>query len=254
MHALLMQYAKEQGLERLENSELRYVSSGAAPLDPAWKRKAERFYGLALQNGYGMTESTAGVSGTGNSIGTDDVSAGPALPGVEIRLERDVGGSDDPDIGEILTRGPHVMRGYFRNPEATDEAIDAEGFLHTGDLGKFDDDDNLHVVGRTKELIIRGGFNVYPPEVETAINDHDDVIQCAVIGRSRDGGDEDILAFVQCADPDSLDANALKEFVGERLASYKCPTQFVVTDELPTAATGKILKHQLLEVFEGRMG
>ncbi|WP_425046769.1 class I adenylate-forming enzyme family protein [Primorskyibacter sp. S87] len=249
MHALLMQYTRDQGFTRLENSKLRYVSSGAAPLDPAWKRKAEAFYGLALQNGYGMTESTAGICGTRNPIGTPDTSVGPPLPGIEIRLDTSVGAENDTETGEILTRGPHVMKGYFKNPAETAKTIDRDGWLRTGDLGKIDEAGNLHVVGRSKELIIRGGFNVYPPEVEAALNDHPQVIQSAVIGRAVEGGNEEILAFVQCSDPASLDPETLRVFVSDRLTSYKRPSRIILTTELPAAATGKILKHKLLSTF-----
>ncbi|MCK0168525.1 AMP-binding protein [Jannaschia sp. S6380] len=251
MHALLMAHVKERGLDRLEESALRYVSSGAAPLDPTWKRKAEAFYGLALQNGYGMTESTAGICGTRNPIGTPDVSVGPPLPGIEIRLDPSVGG-EAPDVGEILTRGPHVMTGYYRNPEETARVLDRDGWLRTGDLGRIDDGGRLHVVGRCKELIIRGGFNVYPPEVEAALNDHPDVIQSAVIGR-RVEGDEEVLAFVQCADPATLSPDALRDFVGARLSAYKRPSRIVLARELPAAPTGKILKHRLTAFFADRL-
>lgn len=249
MHALVMQYAREQGLTTLGNSQLRYVSSGAAPLDPAWKRKAESFYGVALQNGYGMTECTAGICATRNVIGTSDTSVGPALPGVSIRLDTSVACNSDPDTGEVLTRGPHIMKGYYNNPEETAQVIDSDGWLRTGDLGKIDEQGNLHIVGRCKELIIRGGFNVYPPEVEAALNDHPDVIQCAVIGRRVDNADEEILAFVQCVDPDNFDPAVLTAFVSDRLVSYKRPSRIIVTTGLPAAATGKILKHKLIATF-----
>ncbi len=247
MHALLMQYTKENGIERLEGSKLRYVSSGAAPLDPAWKRKAEAFYGLALQNGYGMTESTAGICATSNPIGTPDTSVGPPLPGIDIRLDTTVSAEDG--VGEILTRGPHVMKGYFNNPDETAKTIDGAGWLRTGDLGQIDALGNLHVVGRCKELIIRGGFNVYPPEVEAALNNHPDIIQSAVIGRRIEGGNEEILAFVQCSDPTGLDLAELKSFVADHLASYKRPSRILPVLQLPAAATGKLLKHKLLSTF-----
>ncbi len=249
MHALLMQYASDQGLTRLIDSKLRYVSSGAAPLDPAWKAKAESFYGLPLQNGYGMTESTAGVSGTRNVIGDPDTSAGPPSPGVEVRIDCPAGA----DAGEVLTRGAHVMKGYFRAPEITAQTIDADGWLHTGDLGRLDDTGRLHIVGRAKELIIRGGFNVYPPEVEAALNDHPEVIQCAVIGTANGQGDEDILAFVQCRDPAAFDTKALASFAAVRLSGYKRPTRIFAVDALPAAPTGKILKHKLLDAFADRL-
>lgn len=248
MHALLMQYAKERGHRRLPTSDLRYVSSGAAPLDPAWKRKAEAFYGVALQNGYGMTETTAGVSITKSVLGDPDVSCGPALPGVEIEI--DAPSSDG--VGEIRVRGDVVMKGYYKNPEASEAVLSADGWLKTGDLGLIDDQARIHIVGRAKELIIHGGFNVYPPEVEAALNDHPKVIQCAVIGRPKNG-DEEVLAFVQAAPDDLPESAELVRFAAERLAGYKRPKHIVVATDLPAAPTGKILKHKLLEAFEGHL-
>lgn len=252
MHALLMQHTESLGEERLDSPSLRYVSSGAAPLDPAWKRKAEAFYGLPLQNGYGMTETTAGVTATQNPIGLPDTSVGKPLPGVEVRLDESVG--NEAGVGEVQTRGPHVMAGYFRNPSETARAMTDDGFLRTGDLGRFDAQGNLHIVGRSKELIIRSGFNVYPPEVEAAFNDHPDVIQCAVIGRTTADGNEEVLAFVQCADPERLDVAALAAFAAERLTSYKRPSRIIATRQLPAASTGKILKHRLRDTFARELG
>ncbi|MGZ3215450.1 class I adenylate-forming enzyme family protein [Paracoccus sp. T5] len=246
MHAAIMAEARARGLDRLDGP-LRYVSSGAAPLDPDWKRRAETFYGIALQNGYGMTETTAGVTITTNAKGDPDPSAGHPLPGVEIALDASVG--REPGTGEVLTRGPHVMRGYFRNPQATAQVLDNHGWMHTGDLGRIDDQGRLHIVGRSKELIIRGGFNVYPPEVEAALNDHPAVLQTAVIGRAREGGDEDVLAFCQLVAPGSVTAEALAAHAAARLSAYKRPTRILLTGPLPAAATGKVLKHRLLDHF-----
>lgn len=251
MHALLMAHARALGLEHLGSQTLRFVSSGAAPLDPAWKRKAEAFYGVALQNGYGLTESTAGAAATRNRIGDPDTSVGPPLPGVEIAIDTDVPGGGD-GTGEVLTRGEHVMKGYFRNSEATRVVLDGDGWLRTGDLGRIDDAGRLHIVGRAKELIIHGGFNVYPPEVEAALNDHPDVVQAAVVGRRRDG-DEEVLAFVQPASGSGLDAETLRAFVAQRLAGYKRPATYVFAERLPAAPTGKILKHKLIGAFKDRL-
>jgi long-chain acyl-CoA synthetase len=247
MHALLMQYTKEQGLKALGSKTLRYVSSGAAPLDPTWKREAEVFYGVALQNGYGMTETTAGVSATRNDIGAVDTSAGPSLPGVEIAIDHNVEGGNA-SMGEVLSRGPHVMKGYYRNPEETAKVLDVDGWMHTGDLGQIDEQGLLHILGRSKELIIHGGFNVYPPEVEAALNDHPLVVQAAVIGRPKDG-DEEVLAFVQVADLKGISVQELQGFVAQRLTAYKRPKQFILVEALPAAPTGKILKHKLLNTF-----
>ncbi|MGB3246079.1 MAG: class I adenylate-forming enzyme family protein [Sulfitobacter sp.] len=252
MHALLMQYTKEQGLAALGSTYLRYVSSGAAPLDPAWKRKAEAFYGIALQNGYGMTETTAGVCATRGPIGTEDISVGPPLPGVEIAIDDSVPGGGD-GAGEVLSRGAHIMKGYYRNPEETARVLDGDGWLRTGDLGRIDAKTGfLHILGRSKELIIHGGFNVYPPEVEAALNDHPMVIQSAVIGRMA-AGDEEVLAFVQVADMDDVTAETLRAFVAERLAGYKRPSRIILGTDLPAAPTGKILKHRLLAAFADQL-
>jgi len=248
MHALLMAHTK--GAE-LKSPTLRYVSSGAAPLDPAWKRKAEHFYGVALQNGWGLTESTAGAAATRNEIGDPDTSVGPPLPGVENRIDLDAPGARD-DVGEVLTRGPHVMMGYYKNPEATAQTLTTEGWLRTGDLGRIDDKGHLHIVGRSKELIIHGGFNVYPPEVEAALNDHPEIIQCAVVGRMI-GGDEKPVAFCQVREGTALTPEALRAFAAERLAGYKRPSQIILATVLPAAPTGKIFKHKLLDHFADQL-
>ncbi|MBO9448694.1 acyl--CoA ligase [Tropicibacter sp. R16_0] len=250
MHALLMQYAKEQGVDGVRDCALRYTSSGAAPLDPAWKRKAEAFYGVPIQNGYGLTESTAGVSASSNELGDPDISVGTALPGVTVKVDETVEGGGE-GVGEVLTAGPHVMKGYYRNPEATAAALQ-EGWLRTGDLGYFDDQGRLHIAGRSKELIIHGGFNVYPPEVEAALNDHPQVIQSAVIGRTVNG-DELVYAFVQAAEGDFPDVDDLAQFAAARLAGYKRPSRIIVATGLPAAPTGKILKHRLLDHFADRL-
>lgn len=247
MHAHLMQYTKEQGHDRLPTRTLRYVSSGAAPLDPDWKRRAERFYGVPLQNGYGMTEATAGICLTRHQDGNDDISVGRCFPGVEIKLDHDARGAEG-DVGEILVGGPGVMKGYFRNVEASDQAFTVDGWLRTGDLGRFDGDGNLHVTGRLKELIIHGGFNVYPPEVEAVLSDHPKVIQCAVIGQ-KIGGDELVCAFVEASPKDWPDESDLRAFVAERLTGYKRPSRIILMEKLPAAPTGKILKHELLDLL-----
>lgn len=251
MHAHLMQHAYELGVKQLPGNTLRYVSSGAAPLDPVWKRKAENFYGVALQNGYGMTETTAGTCITSNEIGDPDISVGRPLPGVEVRIDEDVEGGGN-GSGEILTRGPHVMKGYFRNPQETDKVLDSKGWMHTGDIGKVDEEGRLHVLGRSKELIIRGGFNIYPPEVEMVLNEHPEVIQSAVIGRCI-ANDEQVLAFCQVIPEAAVTPEALRKFAADRLAPYKLPALIVLATELPAAPTGKIIKHMLLDTFKANL-
>ena len=247
MHALLMRHVQDQGLDQLNSPDLTYVSSGGAPLDPAWKHQAEAFYGLPLQNGYGMTETAAATHITRNALGDPDISVGPPLAEVEMQIDESVAGAGD-GAGEVLVRGPNVMKGYFRNPEATAAALSPDGWLRTGDLGRVDAEGRLHILGRSKELIIHGGFNVYPPEVEAVLTDHPEVIQSAVIGQMV-SGDEKVLAFCQVAPDCDLTEEALRAFVAERLVGYKRPTRIVLATNLPAAPTGKILKHKLLEAF-----
>ena len=250
MHAQLFQYARDRNIAKYEHGKLRYVSSGAAPLDPVWKREAESFYGIALQNGYGMTESAAGVCATKNAIGEADVSVGVPMGDCELKLDFDAPGATAQEgIGEILVRGQQIMKGYFRNQEQTDRVIDPDGFFRTGDLGRFDDNGHLHIAGRSKELIIRSGFNVYPVEVEAALTEHADVVLAAVVGRAV-AGNEEVLAFVQKAAGSNITEDELKQFVRDKLSPYKRPSRIVVTTQLPAAATGKILKASLIETFD----
>ncbi|MEH0072039.1 hypothetical protein V6L77_19890 [Pannonibacter sp. Pt2-lr] len=115
--------------------------------------------------------------------------------------------------------------------------------------GRIDGDGNLHIAGRARELIIRGGFNVYPPEVESALNDHPGVLQCAVVGRTVSGGNEEVLAFCQVRDAAALTEKELHDHAASRLSPYKVPSRIIITNTLPAAPTGKILKNKLIETF-----
>lgn len=244
MHALLMAHASQCGLQKLKAERLRYISSGGAPLDLAWKQKVEAFFGLSLFNGYGMTEATAGIAATRPGATRADTSVGKMLTDQEVRIEQ--AGHDG--IGEIVIRGPNIMAGYYRNQAATDEILDADGWLRTGDLGFQDEHGNLQITGRAKELIIRSGFNVYPLEVEAALNQHPQVVQAAVIGHSADGN-EDIVAFIQPLAGSGLVPDQLKTHLKDQLAAYKHPTRWIISDQLPAAPSGKILKARLATVF-----
>lgn len=249
VHALLFEYARSHGPLSKKTSSLRFVSSGGAPLDRAWKSEAETFYGLPLQNGYGLTESSGAVCATMNEMADPDISVGrPVLDNV-VRLDMDApGASPEAGIGEIILSGPQITIGYFRDPGQTAMAFTPEGFFRTGDLGRFDDSQCLHIVGRSKELIIRSGFNVYPPEIEATLIEHSDVVVAAVIGRPVKGNEE-IIAFVAVHERSQITEIDLKAYVKERLSPYKQPARVIVAKALPTALTGKILKAKLLETF-----
>ncbi|MDV4144784.1 class I adenylate-forming enzyme family protein [Shimia sp. FJ5] len=254
MHAHLFHYARAHDMPRYDRGLLRYVSSGGAPLDPVWKREAEEFYGQTLQNGYGLTESAAGICATRNAMGDPDTSVGEAMLGATIHIDLDAPGATPAEgIGEILVGGPQIMKGYFRDPEQTAATLTEEGLLRTGDLGRFDDQGRLHIAGRTKELIIRSGFNVYPVEVEAVLTEHPDVIIAGVVGRPVEGNEE-VLAFVKAVPGSGLTEDALKDFLRARLTPYKRPERIIVADDLPAAPTGKILKAKLIETFQDRLG
>jgi acyl-CoA synthetase (AMP-forming)/AMP-acid ligase II len=154
------------------------------------------------------------------------------------------------EIGELHVRGPNVMRGYYRAPEATAAVIDANGWFNTGDLARFEDD-ILYIVGRTKELIIRSGFNVYPPEVEAVLNEHPAVVQSAVIGRSVPGNEE-VVAFVELLPGSTATSADLMAHAARQLTPYKRPSEIIALDALPAGSTGKILKHRLTETARDR--
>src|SRR3984893_13413054 len=199
MFGQFIEYAKMRKLESFQFPSLRIISSSGAPLDPAIKSATERLFGLVLHNGFGITECSPTIAQTRVESPRTDVSVGRALPGVELKL---IGPDQQPvpegEIGELWVRGPNVMKGYYRAPADTAAAINCDGWFNTRDLARLKDG-YLFVEGRTKELIVRFGLNVYPAEVEAVLNAHPAVARSAVVGRSVEGveGDEEVIAFVQ---------------------------------------------------------
>ncbi|WP_075793160.1 class I adenylate-forming enzyme family protein [Massilia putida] len=229
-------------------SRLRFAYAGGSPLDPVLKASVERLLGVPLHNGYGLSEAAPTVSQTRLDAPRADTSVGQPIPGVEARVVDKMGRDlADGEAGELWVRGPNLMRGYYRDPAATNAALRPGGWLNTGDMARRDGDGALFIVGRTKELIIRSGFNVFPLEVETVLNAHPGVTQSAVVGRTVADGDEEVIAFVQ-PDPRRPPPEAeLRAWAAERLAPYKRPARIVMMDALPAAANGKVLKHVLKE-------
>ncbi|MGI4720710.1 MAG: class I adenylate-forming enzyme family protein [Janthinobacterium lividum] len=216
-------------------SRLRFCYAGGAPLDPQLKRAVEGLFGLPLHNGYGLTESAPTVSQTRLDAPRGDTSVGHPIPGVDVRIVE--------NTGELWVRGPNVMAGYYRDAAATAAALRPGGWLATGDIATTGADGTLFILGRLKELIIRSGFNVHPPEVEAALNSHPAVLQSAVVGRPVADGDEEVVAFVEARG--EVDAPALQAWLRPRLAPYKRPSHIVFMDALPAAPSGKILKSRL---------
>jgi len=246
----LLEYKTVAGLARLDRGSLRLIAVAGAPLDLELKSRVERELGLPLSNGYGITECSPGISGVRFDAPRSDEAVGTLLPGVEARI-RTLDGIPVArgQIGELHVRGRNVMRGYYRAPDLTAKAIDSEGWFNTGDLARFDGE-CLYIVGRTKEMIIRSGFNVYPAEVEAVLSSHKDVVQSAVVGRSVDGNEE-VVAFVQLIQGSKVTPADLTAFINPQLTSYKRPSAIIVLDALPATSTGKILKHKLAESLQG---
>ncbi|MBZ0217505.1 MAG: acyl--CoA ligase [Fimbriimonadaceae bacterium] len=253
-YAATLKHCLAHGINSLYAPNLRYCSAGGAPLDIDWKRRVETFLGTQLHNGYGMTEASPGIAATVIGRPCHDDSVGFALSGVELKLAAPPNTDKMVDgVGEILCRGPNIMKGYYKNPRTTSDVIDSDGWLHTGDLGRFGDDGSLYVVGRCKELIIRSGFNVFPIEVETAMNSHPQVVLAAVIGRRLADGNEEVLGFAELLSGASLTVEDLKTYLQDRLAPYKRPARIIFAEKLPAANTGKILKHRLIETFADQL-
>ena len=173
-----------------------------------------------------------------------DTSVGQLLPGVQVKFIGEDGKEvTTGEVGELWVRGPNIMKGYYRDPQATAAAVNAEGWFNARDLARLEDG-SLFVVGRTKELIVHSGFNVYPAEVEGVLNAHPSVVHSAVIGRAR-GGDEQVVAFVQLLPEVATTPLDLADFAAQHLAPYKRPSEIIILPVMPTTATGKIAKAEL---------
>ncbi len=254
MYARFLELAERQGAP-LAAPKLRYISAGGAPLDLGLKQRVEAMWGMPLHNGYGMTEMAPTVSMTRIDAPAADDTVGPALPGVDIEIRSPDSGQSLPagEVGEICLKGPGAMLGYYRAADETARVLSASGWYRSGDLGRLDAAGNLYVVGRLKELIIRSGFNVYPPEVEGVLMAHPDVALAAVVGRrvvDKDGSNEEVIAFLEAKAGRKLDVADVAAFAAERLAPYKRPARYEVQAALPVTSAGKIRKSELHQLAQ----
>jgi long-chain acyl-CoA synthetase len=233
------------GADEAETNMLRFVICGAAPLSPSLFRRFEEKFGVAILEGYGLTEgactSTLNPFWGPRKIG----SIGRAIRGQDVAV-LDAADNELPprELGEVCLRGGNIMLGYLHNPEATAEALRG-GWLHTGDVGYVDEDGYYYLVDRKKDLIIRGGENVYPREIEDVLLEHSGVEAAAVVGRPDEVRGEEVHAVVVLAD--AVDLDEVEEHCRERLAPFKVPSSWELVEELPKTATGKIDKKVLRE-------
>jgi long-chain acyl-CoA synthetase len=246
LFALLVDYAKHKGLTSLKYPSLRIISCAGAPLSAASKSEVEKFFGILLHNAYGCTECSPSIAQTRLEFPSPANSVGPVVPGVEVKL---MGGDGqivrEGEVGEVWVRGPNVMKGYYRSPEETAASLSEDGWFNTRDLARFDNG-NLVIAGRTKDMIIRFGFNVYPAEVEAVLNAHPEVERSAVVGRMV-RGEEEVIAFVQLYPSSRVSTDELAKHAAQRLAPYKQPSQFILVGDMPLTLLGKVIKDQLLK-------
>lgn len=231
---------------------MRLFVSGSAPLLPETHDRWREVTGHAILERYGMTETNMNTSNPYDGerrAGT----VGFPLPGVEVKVCDPVSGETLPDgeIGVLEVRGDNVFAGYWRMPEKTAEELREDGWFITGDLAMIDPDGYVTIVGRGKDLIITGGFNVYPKEIEGVIDDLPGVLESAVIGVPHEDFGEAVVAVVVAQDGDALDEDTVKAGVSESLAKFKQPKRVVVVDELPRNTMGKVQKNVMRDTYAG---
>jgi long-chain acyl-CoA synthetase len=232
--------------ERFDVSTLRLCVSGGAALPVEVLRGFEKAFGCVVLEGYGLSETSPVASFNHPDRERKPGSIGIPIKGVEMKVvDNDRKDVPQGEVGEIAIRGHNVMKGYWNRPEATDEAIDADGWFYTGDMARVDEDGYFFIVDRKKELIIRGGYNVYPREIEEVLYEHPAVREAAVVGMPHPELGEEVGAAVALkADADVSEAQ-LRDYVKDRVAAYKYPRSVWFVDELPKGPTGKILKREI---------
>jgi long-chain acyl-CoA synthetase len=232
--------------ERTNVSTMRLAVSGGAALPVEVLHGFEAAFGCQILEGYGMSETSPMIAFNHADRERKPGSVGTPIAGVEVKLVNAVREVVAPgEVGEIAVRGHNVMKGYWQRPEATAEAIDGDGWFYTGDMGRVDGDGYYFIVDRKKDLIIRGGYNVYPREIEEVLYEHPAVREAAVIGIPHPSLGEEVAAAVALKPDAHVTTEELREFVKRHVAAYKYPRELWLVDELPKGPSGKILKREI---------
>jgi long-chain acyl-CoA synthetase len=228
--------------ESADLSKLRVCASGGASLPVELLNGFEEAFGAKVLEGYGLSETSPVASFNHPDRERKAGSIGTPIEGVEMKL---IDIDEETGIGEIAIKGHNVMKGYWNKPDATAEAIDADGWFKTGDLAKVDEDGYYFIVDRSKDMIIRGGYNVYPREIEEVLYEHPAIVEAAVVGIPHDELGEEVGAAVVLKEGESVSESELQDYVKEQVAAYKYPRKVWFLDELPKGPTGKILKREI---------
>jgi long-chain acyl-CoA synthetase len=243
MYGAMLNHA---GHESFDTSSLDLCVSGGAAMPVEVLRGFEQAFDCKILEGYGLSETSAISTFNRPDRERKPGSIGLPTERMELKLVDDDGHEVAPgEVGEIAVRGATVMNGYWNKPEATAEALDADGWLRTGDMARVDEDGYYFIVDRKKEMIIRGGFNVYPREIEEVIYEHPAVREAAVIGVPDPSLGEEIGAAIALREDAHVTPDELREFTKSRVAAYKYPRRVWFVDELPKGPTGKILKRAI---------
>ncbi len=234
-----------------DTSTLRMCMSGGSAMPAETMRSFEEAFECKILEGYGLSETSPVASFNHPDRERKPGSIGTPIEGVEMKVVDDDGSEvAQGEAGEIVVRGHNVMKGYWNRPEATEEAI-KDGWFYTGDIAKVDEDGYFFIVDRKKDLIIRGGYNVYPREIEEVLYEHPAIQEAAVVGVPDDELGEEVGAAVVLKPGEELDADAVRKYVKEQVAAYKYPRSVWFLDELPKGPTGKILKREIEVPAEG---
>jgi long-chain acyl-CoA synthetase len=232
--------------ERFDTGTLRACVSGGAALPVELLREFERAFGCVILEGYGLSETSPVACFNQPHMERKPGSIGTPVEGVEMQLVDDHRQTAPTgQVGEIAIRGHNVMKGYWNRPDATADAIDPDGWFYSGDIARVDDDGYYFIVDRKKELIIRGGYNVYPREIEEILYEHPAVLEAAVIGVPHAELGEEVGAAIALKPAAAATESELRDFVKANVAAYKYPRHVWFVDELPKGPTGKILKRAI---------
>jgi long-chain acyl-CoA synthetase len=234
-----------ESADEFDTSTLRVCASGGSAMPVELMRGFEEKFGCKVLEGYGLSETSPVASFNHPDRERKPGSIGTPVEGVEMKVVDDEGREvPQGEVGEIVIRGHNVMKGYWHKPEATAEAI-RDGWFHSGDMAKVDEDGYFFIVDRKKDMIIRGGYNVYPREIEEVLYEHPAVREAAVLGVPHETHGEEVAAAVALKEGASVDADELREFVKGQVAAYKYPRKIWFVDDLPKGPTGKILKREI---------
>jgi long-chain acyl-CoA synthetase len=237
-------------LDEYDTSSLRLGVSGGAAMPLEVLKAVEERFGIVILEGYGLSETSPTTCFNRSTGQRKTGSIGLPIWGTEARVVNE----EDEEVprgerGELVVKGHNVMKGYYKNPKATEEAMRG-GWFHTGDMATMDEDGFIFIVDRVKDMILRGGYNVYPREIEEVLYEHPAIAEVAVIGVSHEELGEEVRAVVALKQGESATEEEIVAFAKERVAAYKYPRSVAFMDDLPKTATGKILKRELTDKAE----